>query len=187
MSDYKTIDKVYDELRVPLILQNRGIPAMILFEVFKLRGNYIQVKCTSKQWYYLIKTKEKNQDRIDFAPLNYEVFNFDSSQICAYPGLWLDRPFNSNNNIVKYYLSQKTRINKNSQLSAFFDEFFFSVHDFMYDIHSRSAKWESPGHEIKYINSFLVKINQVEGTDFKLSPPDFSTWINSRIKWENVS
>jgi hypothetical protein len=121
-----------------------------------------------------------------FLPDRYEAFSFDSHQICAYPGLWLERPFNLNHSIINYYKSNKNKISKEQRLYKCFNEFFKAAHEFIYNIHSKSFPIKNPTAEIKYINSLLEKVNSIHNTNFLLTDNDFPSWINRKIKWDEI-
>jgi molecular chaperone HtpG len=181
--DYSTVADIYQELNKPLILQNRGLPALFLLELFKSQNNQIEIKCKSKNWFFLINTKIASKDE-KFLPQQYQAFNFDSMQISAYPGLWLERPFNINHDIIKYYKLNRDKIIKEQRLYKCFDEFFKTLHSFTFNIHSTNSPPKNPTEEVDYINSLLEKVNSVHNTNFVLSSKDFAPWISKKIRWK---
>lgn len=181
--DYSTVAEIYQELNKPLLLQNHGLPSLFLLELFKSRKNQIEIKCKRRHWYFLINTKTIMEAE-NFLPSRYQAFDFDSKQICAYPGISIETPFNLNHDIIQYYKLNKDKIAKEQRLYKCFDEFFKVLHDFTFNIHSSSFPVKNPTSEIKYINSLLAKVNSIHNTNFVLSEKDFSSWINQKIKWD---
>jgi molecular chaperone HtpG len=179
--NYSTVNEIYNELHYPLILQNRGVPATFLFEFFKSRNNHIEIKCTNKHWYFLIKTTVNKLVPTKSLPPRYLAYSFDKPHICAYTGLLIEKPFNLDHEIIKYYITNIEYINKQQRLYKQFEEFFKDISSFMYNFHSRTSRKINPSSEIVYLNSILNNINQLQGTSFMLSKKDFPEWINNQF------
>jgi molecular chaperone HtpG len=178
-------EEIYNYFNKPLILETWSPPASFLLNTFKIRKSNITIRCTPKHWFFNIRPKELDQYE-NFKKImqpKYEGYMFDQQHICAHTNISLETPFNLNHEILKYYISNKEKINKEQRLFNYFDEFFYAMHRFIYDFHMDFHKMKDPTSEIMYLNSFLSKINQVQDTDFILSKNDFPTWINHHIKW----
>lgn len=187
--DYKkklvNYEEIYSLFKKPLILEPWSPPASFLLNIFKIRNRNITIKCTTKHWFYSIMPREieQNGNQIRAMLPKYDAYVFDHQHICAYTNISIETPFNINHNIIKYYISNKDNINKEQQLFKCFDSFFRAMHQFMFAFHSDTSKMKDPTSEIAYLNSFLNKINQIQGTNFILTENDFPIWINKSIKW----
>jgi hypothetical protein len=178
------VNDLYTIFKKPLILEIWAPPAKYLLDIFKTRKSSISIESTSKHWYFSVKPKkasliEKENDAL--AP-RYEGYNFDQTHICAYTNLWIERPFNINHEIIKFYITNKEYISRNQELFTYFDKFLSEIHSFMFKVHS-SSRLQDPTSEIQYLNSLLIKINEIGGTNFTLKEEDFPIWINARINW----
>lgn len=183
--NYQSVSEIYKELERPLILQNSGKAAAFLLDIFKSYKNHIEIITTHKHWFYLIKPKVISSTKYDFLPSRYEGYTFNTSHICAYTNLYVERVFNVNHEILKYYLHNADRISKAQKQFKYFNEFFHEMSQFIFKIHSSSPKLNDPASEIEFLNKILDKINESQGTDFRLSEKDFPSWINEEIKWQN--
>lgn len=184
--NYKTVGEIYNQVRVPLVLQNRGMVAEYLLEIFKSKRYAIEVLATIRHWFYKINTKTITSEDYVFHPYRYSAFNFNSQHICAYPNLSVDRAFNRNHEIIRFFLEKKDQILKDQKALKFFEEFFKEMYDFIWKIHSESSRPKDPVSEIKFLNSIVQKLNNHLGTSFALSEKDFPTWINKQIDWDQI-
>ena len=96
----------------------------------------------------------------------------------------IETPFNINHEIIKYFISNKEKINRDQRLLKYFDELFQSTSRFTSNFHSSSSEMKDPTSEIDYLNSILKKINETLETQFILTEKDFPNWINQKIKWK---
>jgi hypothetical protein len=112
-------------------------------------------------------------------------FSFDCSHLCALTGLWIERVFNLNNEIIQYYIHQNLRIIQQQDLFNLFKDFFKECRGIIYEFHSYSGV-KNINTEIEFLNSILEKINKISGTAFKLSKTDFPNWMNEMIQWTSI-
>lgn len=184
--DYHNVDEIYEQLKQPLVLQNQSEAASVLFSLFKARKNHIEVKCTKKHWYFLIKPRTTIKEYPEILSARYEGYDFDKSHICAYPSLFLERPFNMNHPILVYYKNNSREICEEQRIFTRYNKFFRAVESFIFDFHSRSHPMKDPTSEVKYLNSLLDEINEIQGTSFYLTEDDFPSWVNQKINWQLV-
>lgn len=181
--DYHNIDEIYQQLKRPLVLQNQAEAASILYSIFKARKNYIEMKCTKKHWYFLIKPRITIQEYPVILTGRYEAYSFDKPHICAYPALFLERPFNTNHPILIHYEANAKSILEEQRLFSRFNKFFRALESFIFEVHSVSRPMRDATSEVIYINSLLEEINELQRTSFKLTEEDFPNWINQKINW----
>jgi hypothetical protein len=181
--NYSTVGEIYQELKSPLVLQNNGLAASVLLSILKARKNVIEVKCTNRHWYLFVRPSVCVQEYSEIFAGKYEGYSFDKPHICAYPALYLERPFNINHKILAHYFSCKSKISSHQRLFNSYDEFFRGMESFIYDFHNNSYDKKNPTSEIKYLNSKLIEINNLSGTDFELVSNDFPSWMNEKIMW----
>ena len=178
-------EEIYQIFNKPLILETWSPPASFLLNIFKTRKTTITVKCTAKHWFFSIKPKEldQNENLQSAIEPKYEGYLFDHQHICAFTNISLETPFNLTHEIIKYYTLNKDKIFEEQRLVKHFDEFFYALHRFIYDFHMDLDKMKDPTSEIFYLNSFLRRINQAQGTNFILTKNDFPSWVNHYINW----
>lgn len=182
--DQSTIDNIYQEIKKPLVLDNRNTSSLFLINLFQSRNYFIEIQCRKKYWFYLINTKRTSSNH-DFLPPRYSTLPFDSNQLCAYPGIWLERPFNSNHPIIKFYQLHREQISKHRLLSISYNDFFDEIHSLIFHFHTDTYK-KNTTSEIEHINTLLKKINSIQSTNFFLSEKDFPEWMNKKINWNKL-
>jgi len=182
------IKEIYALFTKPLVIEEWAPPASFILNIFKERRNNIEVKCASKHWYFSVKPKEDNTyaSQAKLLTSKLEGYSFSQPHICAYTNLWTETPLNINHPLVKYYITNKEKIAGEQRQFKSFDDFFVSIKRFMSSFHN-STEMKDPTSEIVYLNSLINKINEAEGTQFNLTEKDFPSWINEKLKWDNVS
>lgn len=180
--------EVYEENKIPLVVEEWAPPAAFILDIFKSRNNYISVHLSAKHWYYIIKPKEKATylQQSNCLEPNFNSYPFDCSHLCAKTDLWVERAFNLNHKIIQYYITYFKEINQQQESFSLFVEFLKEIDRFTSDFHSSSSDIKNPTSEVIFLNSILTKINAVRGTQFQLSNEDFPIWMNEKIKWDET-
>ncbi|MWB94011.1 HD domain-containing protein [Flavobacterium sp. GA093] len=188
--DYST---VYKQVNCPIIIENWSPTASFILNIFKARKNLIRISCTEKHWFFKISLQKvaTSNDFDEISSNSYrasETYLFDNAQhICASTNISTETPLNLNNNIVNFYLRNRSKNKNNKELLLVYRDFFYELGSFFFNFHNYYNKTQPKAvDEINYFNSLLNKINKYEGTSFKLSQQDFPNWMNEKIKWEEI-
>ena len=184
--NYHNVDEIFNDLKVPLVLQNRGDVAEFLLEICKSKEYNIKINETKKHWFYQINTQILAPEEYNLLSYRYCAYKFNSRHVCAYPHLSIDTVFNRDHEIVKYFISNKQEISKSQGQSHLFDEFFKELSGFIWKIHSGTSKPKDPMSEIRFLNSILDNLNNYLGSSFSISEKDFPIWVNKEIGWEQL-
>ncbi|MBP6426535.1 MAG: ATP-binding protein [Bacteroidia bacterium] len=189
---YNDIDflELYKKVNCPIIIESWSPPASFMLNIFKARKNSIKIACLDNHWFFKISPQNYTED-IDNIQENLrfrgnEVYKFDKPHICAYTSLSIETPFNLDNEIVGFYITEKERIAKNKVLSLLYKEMFEEISRFFGNFHFYPEKNKNITNEINYFNGLLNKINHTQGSNFKLTEKDFPSWMNQKINWSEV-
>jgi molecular chaperone HtpG len=189
---YSDIDflELYKKVNCPIIIESWAPPASFILNIFKARKNSIKIACLDNHWFFKISpqnyTEDINNIQENSRFRGNEIYKFDKPHICAYTNLSIETPFNLDNEIVRFYITDKERIAKNKVLSLLYKEMFQELSRFFGNFHFYPEKNKNVTKEISYFNGLLTKINQTQGSNFKLTEKDFPSWMNQRINWSEV-
>ena len=134
--NYGNIDDIYSELNKPLVLQNRGKVAYFILDIFKDKKYHIEIRTSKKHWFFFIRTNQVSTSDYKFLNYRYEKYTFDKPHICAYTNFALERIFNTDHEIISYFINNASEITKSQRKYKLFEEFFKDISHFMYKIHS---------------------------------------------------
>ncbi|RXK81302.1 HD domain-containing protein [Filimonas effusa] len=174
------LDPIARNLKLPLVFDRWAPPMKLLYNLCQFERFDITVRSTSRHLFFCVNSNQNVEEYKIIDSNRMECFAFDAPYVCGFTNISIERPFNTEHRILKYYFHNLNLIKSNPKINRLYDKLFYEIGQFIFSTHAYPGE-KDPKQEIQYLQNLLQKINDSSGTDFSLKKSDFPIWIQSNF------